>query len=270
MNFQEKTILGRTGLKVSRLGLSSGYGVPAVAIEKAFHEHGINYFFWSTPRSKAMKTALKSISRSDREKAVIAVQSYDHLGFLNIKAVDKALKSLETDYVDILILGWHNSIPADRVTQQCCKLKEQGKVKFIGMSGHRRSTFGKLANMDVSPIDVFMIRYNAAHIGAEFDVFPNIKKKNRPGVTVYTATNWRKLLNQNKMPPAETPLSASDCYRFVLSNPNVDLCHFAPANEDQMNEGLMALDKGPLLAEEMSRIRKIGTYVHGLKKWIFL
>ena len=46
MNFREPVTLGRSGLKVSRLGIGAGYGVPAGAIEKAYHEHGINYFYW--------------------------------------------------------------------------------------------------------------------------------------------------------------------------------------------------------------------------------
>ena len=32
---------------VSRMGLASGYGVPAAAIEKAFHEYGVNYLWVS-------------------------------------------------------------------------------------------------------------------------------------------------------------------------------------------------------------------------------
>ncbi len=263
MNFQSRAVLGRTGLSVSRLGLASGYGVPARAIEKAYHEHGINYFFWSTPRREAMKTALTNIARKEREKIVIAVQSYDHSGFLNGRAVDKALKALDLDYADILILGWFNSIPGGRILHQCRTMIEKGKIRFVGMSGHKRKTFGALAGMDKSPIDVFMVRYNAAHTGAESDIFPRLKKENRPGVTVYTATSWRKLLKPEKMPPNEAPLRASDCYRFVLSNPNVDLCHFGPASEAEMEEGLTALAKGPLSGEEMTRIRKIGNYVHG-------
>jgi hypothetical protein len=42
MSFREHTKLGRTGLEVSRLGIGSGYGVPAAAVERAFHEHGVN------------------------------------------------------------------------------------------------------------------------------------------------------------------------------------------------------------------------------------
>ena len=263
MNFQSPAVLGRTSLQVSRLGLASGYGVPSRAIEKAYHEHGINYFFWSTPRREGMKTALTNIARQGREKIVIAVHSYDHTGFLNTRAVEKALKALDIEYCDILILGWFNSIPGERILDNCRRMIEKGKIHFIGMSGHKRSTFGMLARMDKSPIDVFMIRYNAAHSGAESDIFPHLKKENRPGVTIYTATSWRKLLKHSKMPPGEAPLSASDCYRFVLSNPNVDLCHFGPASETEMDEGLTALAKGPLSDDEMARIRKIGKYVHG-------
>ena len=47
MHFKERVPLGRTGLMVSRIGLASGYGVPAASIEKASHEYGINYLYVS-------------------------------------------------------------------------------------------------------------------------------------------------------------------------------------------------------------------------------
>ena len=36
-------ILGRTGLKVGRLGVACSYGAPTAAFEEAF-EQGVNYF----------------------------------------------------------------------------------------------------------------------------------------------------------------------------------------------------------------------------------
>jgi hypothetical protein len=45
----ESTILGRTGLKVGRMGISAAYGAPAKAIEEAF-EHQANYFYWGELR----------------------------------------------------------------------------------------------------------------------------------------------------------------------------------------------------------------------------
>jgi hypothetical protein len=41
MDFHETATLGRTGLKVGRLGIASGYGTPPQAIEMAF-ERGCN------------------------------------------------------------------------------------------------------------------------------------------------------------------------------------------------------------------------------------
>jgi aryl-alcohol dehydrogenase-like predicted oxidoreductase len=262
MDFKSHTTLGRTGLSVSRLGLASGYGIGTAAVEKAYREFGINYFFWSTPRRSGMGDAIRNLARTDRDTMVIALQSYDHTGLLIERSVEKGLKALGIDHADILTLGWHNSVPMKRILAAAEKLKSRGLIGHVGMSGHTRSTFGKLAADPGNPVDVFMVRYNAAHTGAEKDIFPFLAENKRPGVTVYTATCWRKLMKQGKMPPGEAPLSAADCYRFVLSNPKADLCLFGPSSEKEMLEGLTALEKGPLSGDEMKRIRKIGRFIH--------
>lgn len=263
MDFKRKKTLGKTGLSVSRLGLASGYGIEASAIEKAYHDYGINYFYWSTPRKSAMREGLRNLIKNNREKIVIVLQSYDHFGLTLKRAVYKGLKSLGIDYVDVILLGWFNWNPPEKVINDALSLKEEGKIRFIAMSGHNRKLFGEIARQDDSPIDIFMIRYNAAHRGADHEIFPYLSKEGRPGVTIYTATRWGKLLKQNKMPPGEEALSAADCYRFVLSNPHVDLCMMGPKNQQQMIEGLTALEKGPFSDEEMERLREIGDYVHG-------
>ena len=263
MDFKKKKVLGKTGLMVSRIGLASGYGVPANAVEKAFHEYGINYHFLSSPRKKGMETGLKNLAAKNRDNLVIAIQSYDHSGIFLNKSVNSTLNALGIDYADILILGWHNSIPWKYTLSEAEKLKQSGKIRHIGMSGHKRTTFGKLAQDTDSPIDVFMARYNAVNTGAEEDIFPYLKSANKPGMTIYTATAWRKLLKPNQMPKDESSLSAADCYRFVLSNPLVDVCLMGPSSEKEMDEGLIAIEKGPLTESEMIRIRKIGAYIHG-------
>ena len=44
-------------------------------------------------------------------------------------------------------------------------LKEQGKFRFLGLSGHDRKLFPELAQESI--FDVFHLRYNAPHRGAE-------------------------------------------------------------------------------------------------------
>ena len=262
MHFRDHTILGRTGLKVSRLGVASGYGVPSDAVEKAYHEYGVNYFFWSSPRRKGFKEAVQHLAQTERDKMVIALQTYDHQGLFMRHFVEKGLRALNIDFADVLILGWFNYIPGGRVIDTALKLKEEGKVRFLGMSGHKRPIFGQMAGQADIPIDIFMVRYNAVHRGAESEIFPFLPDENRPGVITYTTTCWSKLLKADKMPIGENPLTSTECYRFALSNPNVNLCLTAPKNRKEMDKALSTLDSVPLSTDEMERIRRIGDLIH--------
>ncbi|MDH3890371.1 MAG: aldo/keto reductase [candidate division Zixibacteria bacterium] len=254
--------LGRTGLKVSRLGLASAYGTPAATVEKAFHEYNINYFYWGALRTRGMRDGLRNLAANNRENMIVALQSFDHFGITLSRSIKKGLRTLDLDYADVLVLGWHNKSPSERIIAKAIDMKEAGLVRHIALSGHNRSLFGKLAQLEDSSIDIFMVRYNAVHRGAEGDIFPYLSDHDRPGITVFTATCWAKLLKQKKMPPGEESLSAADCYRFVLSDPHVDLCMMGPRNEREFDEGVTALAKGPLSDDEMIRIRKIGDYIH--------
>jgi len=267
-NNYSSRMLGNTGLSVCRLGLAASYGAPSEAFEEAF-DHGCNYFYLGSGRHRAgMKQAIRNIcKRGYRDQLVIALHNYARLGMFTGHAVQKTLQSLGIDAADILILGWHNRRPFNMLLDRAMALKEKGLVKFIGMSGHKRALFPKLAEDGI--FDVFHVRYNAAHRGAEQDVFPLLPGENRPGIVTYTATRWKHLLDPKKMPPGESPLTAAECYRFILSNPAVDVCLSGPANTDQMREAISALEKGPLTPDEMKRIQDIGDHVHRTSKGLF-
>jgi aryl-alcohol dehydrogenase-like predicted oxidoreductase len=259
-DFRQHVPLGRTGLDVSRIGLAGGYNVPAEAVERAFCEYGVNYFYWCLRRT-GMRAGLRALTPKNRSEIVIAIQSYDRLGLWINSSVQRALKTLRVDYIDILFLGWFDHMPGNRVLDAAQELVANGQVRFLGLSGHNRLFHGQLARRTDSPFDVQMIRYNAAHRGAESDVFEGLTEP-RSGLTTYTATRWGNLLNSKKMPPGEEPLTAADCYRFALSHPEVDLCLAGPRNQRELDEGLSALDAGPLTTEEMARVRRIGDHLH--------
>jgi len=262
-NFNESSTLGRTGLKVGRLGLSSSYGAPAAAFEEAF-ERGCNYFVMGSfmkGRSKEMIKAIHNISqRGDRDKLVVCMMEYTHSKLLGKSHFYKGLKKLGLDYVDALMLGYHPRRPRNQIMNLALDLKEKGVVRHLALSGHKRKLFPVLLD---SPIDIFQVRYNAANSGAEKDVFPFCGGENRPGMISFTATRWGQLLKESKMPPGEEPLTAKDCYRFVLSNPAVDVCMTGARTQEMMLENLGTLDSGPLTSEEMERIRRIGDHIYG-------
>lgn len=263
MTFDEPVILGRTGLQTGRLGISSSYGAPAAAFEEAF-ERGCNYFVvgsFMKGRSKEMIRAINElIKNGKRDQLVICLMEYTHSKRLGKSHFYKGLKQLGIDYADVLMLGYHPKKPRQQVMDLALNLKDIGVVKHLALSGHNRKLFPKLLE---GPIDIFQIRYNAANSGAEKDVFPYTGGADRPGIISFTATRWGQLLKESKMPPGEKPLTAMDCYRFVLSNPAVDVCMTGARNLEMMRENLKTLDSAPLTEEEMKRIRLIGDHVYG-------
>jgi aryl-alcohol dehydrogenase-like predicted oxidoreductase len=263
VNFLSKRILGRTGLAAGRLGISSSWSAPADAYEEAF-EKGCNYFTWGTfikGRSAEMLRALKNIvAKGHRDNLILSMLTYAHDNFLTRHYLRKGLNLLGTDFTDVLLLGYFSKRPPQRLIDGAVKLKEEGLVKYLGVTSHNRNLIPELAKEGI--FDIFHFRYNAAHRGAEKDIFPLIPAENRPGMVSFTATRWKQLLNPKKMPPGEEALTAADCYRFVLSNPDVDICMMGARDRQQMTENLTALDRGPLTHEEMERIRKIGDYLY--------
>jgi len=264
MDFKERVPLGRTGLVVSRIGLASGYGVPAAAIEKAFHEYGINYLYVSPFLNLGnMVQAIRNLAPSHRDELCIVLARPLFRGLRLERYLERWLKKLELEWVDLLFQGVRKP-PSQKLTDRVQRLQESGVVRFLGMSSHERPLLGKIARGAVkAPVDFFHVRYNAVHTGAEQDVFPHLPQENRPGIVIFTATCWRKLLKPKLMPAGERPLAAADCYRFVLSHPDVNVCVTAPSTAAQMEDNLKALDAGPLDEEEMARVRRIGKHIYG-------
>ena len=60
-NFKEHTTLGRTGLSVSRIGVASGYGVPSEAVDRAYEEFGVNYFYWDRRKAGMRDSMMEMI-----------------------------------------------------------------------------------------------------------------------------------------------------------------------------------------------------------------
>jgi hypothetical protein len=106
-----------------------------------------------------------------------------------------------------------------------------------------------------------MIRYNAAHPGAERDVFPRLARR-RPAIVAYTATSWRKLLRAPRG-WAGRAMTAGECYRWVLSSPHVDVVLCGPRTVEEWRADLAAVREGPLPEPELAWMRELGRAVHG-------
>jgi aryl-alcohol dehydrogenase-like predicted oxidoreductase len=245
--------------RVFRLGLSGSFGLDEAASREALER--VQYVFWS-PHMKGLTPALRDALRRDRERYVVSAGPL--VGWFPgavRRAAERALRTLGTDHLDVLQLYWLSKMSAltGAVQEELLRLKEEGKARAVGVSIHDRPRAGRLAEDSI--LDLLMIRYNAAHPGAERDVFPHLARR-RPAVVAYTATAWRKLLK----PPRRwtgPAMTAGDCYRFVLASPHVDVVLSGPRSAAELRENLAAVDRGPLAEADLARMRAFGAAVHG-------
>ncbi len=187
----EYTILGSTDLKVSRIGLgawqfSNTWGITQYdkakeILEKAL-EVGINLVDTAMIYGKGMSEqfigrAIKELGIK-RDDIVISTKipgeflAYDDV----FKAVDRSLKRLQTDYIDILQVHWppcwHNHPTCDYM-RALERLVMLGKIDYIGLSDFPVELVEAarycLARIDV---EVLQIRYNLVERQAEKELIP--------------------------------------------------------------------------------------------------
>lgn len=264
MDFSERVPFGRTGLMVSRIGVAAGHGVTTAAVEKAIHEYGVNLLWLAPLRRGPMMRAIRSLPPEQRDELHIVLALPAFASFFLQSFVESSLRKLDLERVELMVLQDLRKPPSPKLIDGFHRLTESGKVRFTGLSSHDRPFIGRLARGEVeAPVDFFQARYNAVHPGAEQDIFEHLPRENRPGLLTFTATCWGKLLKRRFMPPGELPLTPADCYRFVLSHPDVDACLTGPSSAAQVDANLQALAAGPLDEDEMARVRRIGKHIYG-------
>tara|TARA_Y100000310_G_scaffold342383_1_gene445435 strand:+ start:4552 stop:5502 length:951 start_codon:yes stop_codon:yes gene_type:complete len=102
--------------------------------------------------------AIKSFDRKDvivGTKFVPENSSYQKV----IKAAENSLKRLQTDYIDVYQTHWPNhSVPIEETLDAMLLLKEQDKVRQIGVGNLRRQEFKEV--LDICRICSFQTEYN--------------------------------------------------------------------------------------------------------------
>jgi hypothetical protein len=123
-------LMGNTGVFVSEISL--GGLVMAESVHRYAIEHGVNliHVAWDYLDGQSIKT-LGAGLRSVRDKIYIALKD-------DFPSIDEALKVLNTDHVDFLMFNrhWAFSVTDPRIAETFEKLKNQGKVRFAGLTSH--------------------------------------------------------------------------------------------------------------------------------------
>jgi aryl-alcohol dehydrogenase-like predicted oxidoreductase len=249
--------LGATGLSAAPLGLACNYGIDADGIERAFHELGVNTFF-VTRRMNAGVEGIRRLVRAGHRDRIVLITGYNvPLGWNVPRAWDRLTRELGVDTIDVFLLFWVRSrwYTDGRTWPAMQRLKEEGKVRALGISCHDRPLARAL--VDEIGLDVLMCRYNAAHRGAEREIFAGLGAS-RPGIVTYTATRWGRLLRPLD---GHAPMTGPECYRFALGHPVVDVALCGAGSFAELSENVTGVLEGPLPEQRLEEIRRFGDAV---------
>jgi aryl-alcohol dehydrogenase-like predicted oxidoreductase len=298
MSILPQSILGRTGLYVTRLGygamelrgtdhfprLSAG---EARAILGGALDNGINYIDTSPDYGYSEELIGEHISRRRGEfylasKCGCPIEAPDvpfgshkrhDFSRSNVRAgVEQSLRRMKTDYLDVV--QFHASpsraeLEENDSVAELIRLRDEGKVRFIGMSGTMPQLDEQIA---MGVFDVFQIPYSvlerehedlirkAARSGAGVIIRGGVARgivvKDESVINDYPAflqdgfRARRRLWQQtgiDDLLEGMTPMEFM--LRFTISNPDMSTTIVGTANPEHLLGNVKAAAKGPLPAD---------------------
>ncbi len=208
-------------------------------------DRGVNYLNWCG-HPDGMRDAIRQLG-SRRSDVRVAIQFSARSADAARRELKATLAELRTDWIDVATYyyvehedEWDEIVAPGGAAEVLEKARAAGTIRSIGLTSHQRSLAARCA--ESGRLDLLMIRYNAAHRGAEDDVFPVTNRLQLP-VVAFTCLRWGALLRKTPDDPdGFMPPSAADCYRFVLANPSVAVALMAPDGCDELESSLEILD----------------------------
>lgn len=248
----EYTVLGKTGLRISRLGFG---GIPIQKIDaqgtkaliRKLIDEGVNYIDTArgyTVSEEYLGFALEGV----REQFVLATKSMARTKEAMEKDIAVSLEKLRTDYIDLYQIHNPNGQDLDQVMatggalEALQEAKAQGKIGHIGITLHSVDLFRRA--VDLPWAETIMFPYNIVETQGE-ELIAKCKEKNIGFICM-------KPLAGGAIEDAQTAL------RFVVSNPNVTVVIPGMAEEKEIAQNVAATgDTTPLTLQEQERIAQI-------------
>ena len=248
----EYTVLGKTGLKISRVGFG---GIPIQRVNKEqakpliarLAQEGVNYIDTArgyTVSEEYLGYALEGM----RDKFILATKSMARTKEGMEKDISISLQNLRTEYIDLYQV--HN--PSAKDLEQVCapggalealqEAKKAGKIGHIGITLHSVDLFREA--LELPWVETIMFPYNIVETQAE-ELIARCTEKNIGFICM-------KPLAGGALENA--PLAI----RFIMQNPNVSVVIPGMAEEKEITQNIAAaLDNAPLTEEEMAEISHI-------------
>ncbi len=231
----DKVMLGKSGIKVSLVGIGTGSGGWARQsnqtrlgqeeftrqIRYAF-DNGIN-FFDLADQYGSHPYFTKAMSGVARDKYVIQTKTTSRKAKEARQDIDRFLKELNTDYIDSLII--HNVTDADwttrleEVMEVFSEAKKAGKIRAHGVTCH---SFAALQAAEASDwVQINQVRWNNRESHMDADVktagalFEKMRRKGQGMIGM-------KVVGQGALVNGAKAMTPAECFKFQIDSGVVD------------------------------------------------
>jgi len=254
--------LGRTGLEISDISFGSSRTTDPDLVRHAL-ERGVNYFDTADRyKDGRSEEAIGEGLEGKRDQVILAskVKAGPHQRRAEImESLEGSLGRLRTDHIDVYFNHAVNEVARlqnDEWFEFADRAKEQGKIRFTGISGHG----GKLVEcldyaLDSDLFDVILCAYNFGQDPAFYERFTSrldwvalqpdllrvLEKARAKDVGVVAMKTLRGARLADMRPyERDGATFAQAAFRWVLSNPNVTALVISMKSREEIDEFVAA------------------------------
>jgi aryl-alcohol dehydrogenase-like predicted oxidoreductase len=258
--------MGKTGVNVSILGVG-GYHLGTVAGQREANDlvakamdHGINFFdnaweYHNGVSEERLGTALKG----KREKAIVMTKVCTHGRKKDVamRMLEESLTRLQTDHLDVWQVHevvYYNDpeqcYAPDGVLEALAAAKQQGKVRFVGFTGHKNPSIHLAMLKGGFPFDTIQMPLNPfdySYRSFQQEVLPVAAQRGMAVFGMKSMGGSGEMISSGALTPTEalsfamslpgvsTTISGMDSMEVLDQNLEI-LRTFKPLSEDQLNQ----------------------------------
>lgn len=267
--------LGRTGFEMSDISFGSANLQEADVVRRAV-ARGINYFDTSPDYSNARSERAigEGIRGAPRDTLFVASKFCTPNGHLAddvsvdraIRAVEDSLRRIGTDHLDLIHVHAVNSIDrlmAPHIHEAFDRLKEAGKVRFLGVSSHTPDLERVMRHaVDSDRFDVIMVAYNYQHWPGIGEIFHDAHERDI-GVVAMKTLKGAYQAKLDDFTATEKESFAQAALTWVLSNQDVSGLVISIDRPEQIDEYLMASGR-PFEPADQALLERYDSRVSGI------
>ena len=255
------TMLGKTGIKVSKLSFGSVTVSPLLAnlevslaadvIEEAF-SLGVNFIdtaqlYKNYPHIRKMLDRLP-----DREKLIIATKAFPKEGVDFSEPIEEARRALNRDVIDIFLLHGEkdkNSLKEhQKALETLFTYKSKGLIKAVGISTHYVAGVYAAIEADLDVVHpIFNIDGLGIVDGSIKQMEEAIKAAKEKGLGIYAmkALGGGNLINK-----------ANESMSYAINHPYCDSVAVGMKTKEEVRANVSFFEKGKFSEEEMKNFKQ--------------